>query len=115
VTFDGDGYVEYECRNPTTGLANQCWKGQLGFDAVRRPAARPRADRDLRDPGLRLRNAQRRSARLAREVWDDKALAQRLDRRAGDLRQRFRRDFWMPDRGCHALALDGDKQAGRQA
>ena len=24
--LDGDGYVEYECRNPTTGLVNQCWK-----------------------------------------------------------------------------------------
>ena len=23
---DGDGYVEYERRNPTTGLVNQCWK-----------------------------------------------------------------------------------------
>ena len=24
--LDGDGYVEYERRNPTTGLVNQCWK-----------------------------------------------------------------------------------------
>ena len=23
---------------------------------------------------------------------------------------RFRRDFWMPERGCHALALDGEKR-----
>src|SRR5205807_6249770 len=22
----------------------------------------------------------------------------------------FRRDFWMPERGCHALALDGEKR-----
>ena len=24
--------------------------------------------------------------------------------------RRFARDFWMPERGCHALALDGDKR-----
>ena len=32
-------------------------EGQLGLDPVRRRHARPRADRDLRDPGLRLRRA----------------------------------------------------------
>jgi len=107
--LDGDGYVEYECRNPTTGLANQCWKDS--WDSMQfadgRLAHGPIATCEIQGY---VYDAQRRSARLAREVWDDKALAQRLDRRAGDLRQRFRRDFWMPDRGCHALALDGDKQ-----
>jgi glycogen debranching enzyme len=49
-------------------------------------------------------------ARLAREVWYDKALAQRLEQRAADLRARFRRDFWIEERGCHALALDGNKR-----
>ena len=23
---DGDGYIEYQTRNPVTGLQNQCWK-----------------------------------------------------------------------------------------
>ncbi len=55
-------------------------------------------------------DAQRRCARLAREVWDDDALAARLERQAAHLRERFHRDFWMPERGCHALALDGDKR-----
>jgi glycogen debranching enzyme len=27
-----------------------------------------------------------------------------------DLRERFRNDFWMAERGCHALALDGNKR-----
>ncbi|MGP0048221.1 MAG: amylo-alpha-1,6-glucosidase, partial [Solirubrobacteraceae bacterium] len=53
-------------------------------------------------------DARRRSARLAREVWGDEALAVRLERQAAQLRDRFRRDFWMPERGCHALALDGE-------
>ena len=43
-------------------------------------------------------------------MWNDEALAERLEHRANDLRIRFRRDFWMPGRGCHALALDGDKR-----
>jgi glycogen debranching enzyme len=43
-------------------------------------------------------------------VWDDPALAELLERKAAILRERFRRDFWMPERGCHALALDGEKR-----
>ena len=55
-------------------------------------------------------DAQRRCARLAREVWNDAALSDRLEQRGRDLQARFRHDFWMPERGCHALALDGDKR-----
>ena len=47
---------------------------------------------------------------MALEVWGDQAFGERLAQRAVDLRERFRRDFWMPERGCHALALDGDKR-----
>ncbi len=107
--FDGDGYVEYECRNPATGLVNQCWKDS--WDSIQfadgRLARGPIATCEIQGY---VYDAQRRSARLAREVWDDETLAERLERRAGDLRDRFRRDFWIPERGCHALALDGDKQ-----
>jgi glycogen debranching enzyme len=107
--LDGDGYVEYECRNPVTGLVNQCWKDS--WDSIQF------ADGTLAQGAVAtceiqgyVYDAQRRSARLARDVWDDDALAARLERRAGDLRARFARDFWMPERGCHALALDGDKR-----
>ena len=106
---DGDGYVEYECRNPTTGLINQCWKDS--WDSIQfadgRLARGPIATCEIQGY---VYDAQRRSARLARGVWADDALADRLDQRADELQARFRRDFWMPDRGCHALALDGDKQ-----
>jgi glycogen debranching enzyme len=106
---DGDGYVEYECRNPVTGLVNQCWKDS--WDSIQF------ADGTLAQGAVAtceiqgyVYDAQRRSARLARDVWDDDALAARLERRAGDLRARFARDFWIPERGCYALALDGDKR-----
>jgi glycogen debranching enzyme len=106
---DGDGYVEYECRNPTTGLVNQCWKDS--WDAIQfadgRLARGPIATCEIQGY---VYDAQRRSARLAREVWGDEALSDRLEQRADDLRAQFRRDFWMPERGYHALALDGDKR-----
>ncbi|MEA2211954.1 MAG: hypothetical protein QOF83_1902 [Solirubrobacteraceae bacterium] len=107
--LDGDGYVEYQCRNPTTGLVNQCWKdswNSMQF-ADGRLARGPVATCEIQGY---VYDAQRRSARLAREVWDDEELSNRLEQRAGDLRERFRRDFWMPGHGYHALALDGDKQ-----
>ena len=106
---DGDGYVEYQCRNPTTGLVNQCWKDS--WDSMQFAdgtlAQGPIATCEIQGY---VYDAQRRSARLAREVWGDEAFGERLERRATDLRARFRRDFWMPERGCHALALDGDKR-----
>jgi glycogen debranching enzyme len=52
-----------------------------------------------------------RAARLARQVWRDTRLADRLEQEAADLKRRFNRDFWMSDRGYFALALDAD---GRQ-
>jgi glycogen debranching enzyme len=55
-------------------------------------------------------DAKIRSARLAREVWTDPALADRLEREAAELRRRFNEDFWIADREFFALALDGDKR-----
>lgn len=106
---DGDGYVEYARRNPATGLVNQCWKDS--WDAIQFAdgtlARGPIATCEIQGY---VYDARRRTARLAREVWDDEALAERLERQAADLRECFRRDFWMPERGCHALALDGEKR-----
>jgi glycogen debranching enzyme len=106
---DGDGYVEYARRDPVTGLANQCWKDS--WDAIQKAdgtlAQGPIATCEIQGY---VYDARRRSARLAREVWGDEALAGRLERQAADLRECFRRDFWMPERGCHALALDGEKR-----
>ena len=55
-------------------------------------------------------DARVRTARLAREVWGDPESADRLEADAAALRLRFDRDFWLPDLGFYALALDGDKK-----
>jgi glycogen debranching enzyme len=106
---DNDGYVEYERRNPTTGLENQCWKDSwdsIAFaDGTLAPT--PRATCELQGY---VYDAKRRTARLARELWNDPALADKLEREAADLKQRFNRDFWIAERGFFALALDGHKR-----
>jgi len=106
---DGDGYIEYQTRNPETGLDNQCWKDS--WNSIIHPdgtvASLPRACCEIQGYAY---DARVRTARLAREVWRDAALADRLERDAADLRMRFDRDFWLPERGFYALALDGEKK-----
>jgi glycogen debranching enzyme len=55
-------------------------------------------------------DAKLRTARLARKVWHDQALAQRLEQEAAELKRRFNRDFWIAERQFFALALDGNKR-----
>jgi putative sterol carrier protein len=50
-----------------------------------------------------------RGARLAREIWNDQALATELEQGAAQLKERFNRDFWLDDEGYFALALDREK------
>ena len=50
-------------------------------------------------------------AELARAAWRDRALAERLEREAAELRARFDEAFWVEERGgFYALALDGEKR-----
>ncbi len=107
---DGDGYVEYATRNEETGLVNQCWKDS--WDSIcfadGSLASLPRATCEIQGY---VYDAKRRCARLAREIWGDQALADRLDSEATSLRRRFNDDFWVPERGGYfALALDGKKR-----
>ncbi|MDI1435748.1 glycogen debranching N-terminal domain-containing protein [Polyangium sorediatum] len=105
---DGDGYIEYE-RRAETGLENQCWKDSwnsiLFADGTLAPT--PRATCELQGYAY---DAKVRCARLARSIFRDAALAERLEREAADLKARFNRDFWIPERGFFALALDGRKR-----
>ena len=56
-------------------------------------------------------DAKLRMAELAREVWRDRELADRLEREAEELRERFDEAFWIEARGgYYALALDGEKR-----
>ena len=56
-------------------------------------------------------DAKKRMAELAREVWRERELAERLDREADELRDRFDEAFWSDERGgFYVLALDSDKK-----
>ncbi|MEU5722315.1 glycogen debranching N-terminal domain-containing protein [Micromonospora sp. NPDC047738] len=103
----GRGYVAYQRRNQRCGVINQGWKNTP--DGI--------SYRDGRLPGYPLAtcelqgyayDAKLRGARLARQVWDDPAYADRLEREAADLKDRFNRDFWIADRGYYAVALEAD-------
>ena len=103
----GRGYVAYQRRNRETGLENQCWKDSpdsVSFHDGRIPGL-PRATCECQGYAY---DAKMRGARLAREFWNDPTYADRLEREAAQLKVRFNRDFWIPDRGYYALALDGD-------
>jgi len=107
---NGDGYIEYARRNEETGLENQCWKDSWNSivfcDGTL--SKLPRATCEIQGYAY---DAKVRCARLAREIWGDHALADRLDREAVELKLRFNRDYWVPERKFFALAIDGD---GRQ-
>jgi glycogen debranching enzyme len=106
---DGDGFVEYQ-RRTDHGLENQSWKdsgdSQRFSDGTiaRGPIAACEVQGYVYD-------AKRRTAELAREVWRDRELADRLEREAEQLRTAFDERFWVDRRGgYYALALDGEKR-----
>jgi glycogen debranching enzyme len=105
---DGDGYVEYE-RRRETGLDNQCWKDSWDSIAFHdgTVAKTPRATCEIQGY---VYDAKRRTARLARRVFDDPGWADKLEKEAEALKRRFNEDFWIADRGFFALALDGKKR-----
>jgi glycogen debranching enzyme len=106
--LDGDGFFEYLKRS-RNGLDNQSWKDS--HDSQRF------ADGRIADPPIAavevqgyVYDAWRRTAELAREVWRDRELADRLDRDADGLYKRFNETFWVDERnGYYVLALDGQK------
>ena len=106
---DGDGFVEY-ARATERGLDNQSWKdsgdSQRFHDG--RFAQAPIAPCEVQGY---VYDAKRRMAELAREVWRDKALSEKLEDDARRLRARFDEAYWVEERGgYYALALDADKQ-----
>lgn len=105
---DGDGYLEYQTRSKE-GLVNQCWKDSWNSILFSNGtvAKGPIATCEIQGYAY---DARVRTARLAREVWDDAALADRVMLDAATLRERFNRDYWIEARGHYALALDGAKR-----
>jgi glycogen debranching enzyme len=104
---DGDGFVEY-LRATDRGLLNQGWKDS--HDGI------TFADGRVAEPPLALAEVQgytyaayRARAHLA-DAFSDRATSRRCSERAEALARRFDEQFWLPDRGWFALALDGDKR-----
>jgi glycogen debranching enzyme len=104
---DGDGYLEYQ-RSTPDGLENQGWKDSA--DAIRF------ADGRLAEPPIALCEVQgyAYAAHVARadlaEAVGDRPCAEAHRSQAAALRTAFNRDFWLPDHGWFALALDRDKR-----
>ncbi|MEV0326047.1 glycogen debranching N-terminal domain-containing protein [Micromonospora echinospora] len=103
----GRGYVWSVCRRTWTGQANESWRASVRGICFRdgRLATFPQAICELQGYAY---DAKRRAARMARRFWGDPEWADRLEREAADLRERFDRDFWIPERGYYALALEAD-------
>jgi glycogen debranching enzyme len=105
---DGDGYIEY-LRETEAGLLNQGWKDS--GDAVRfrdgRLAQGPIALCEVQGYAYAARIGM---AEVFRALGDAEMSAYQL-KQAIALKQRFNRDYWLPERGYYALALDGDKRA----
>ena len=107
--LDGDGFVEYQ-RRTERGLENQSWKdsGDSQRFSDGSLAKGPMAPCEVQGY---VYDAKRRTAELAREVWRDRGLADRLEREAEELRRNFDEKFWTDRRGGYfALALDGEKR-----
>jgi glycogen debranching enzyme len=107
--LDGDGFVEFRCRAPR-GLVVQSWKDSSDSQRFHDGAFAEAPIAPVEVQGY-VYDAKRRVAELAREVWRDRALSERLDREASELKTRFDEAFWIDDRdGFYALALDRDKR-----
>ncbi|WP_457962300.1 amylo-alpha-1,6-glucosidase [Arthrobacter sp. D1-29] len=104
---DGDGFVEYERLNEH-GLINQGWKDS--WDGINF------ADGRIAEAPIALCEVQGYvySAYIAR-AWmaydaGDLALAADFRYRAERLKKQFNEQFWLPEQGYFAIALDGDKR-----
>ena len=106
---DGDGFVEYS-RMVDSGLANQSWKDSGDSQRFQDGSFAESPIAAVEVQGY-VYDAKRGLAEVAREVWRDKGLAERLEGEADDLRKRFDEAFWVDERGgFYALGLDGQKR-----
>ncbi|MBN1238366.1 MAG: amylo-alpha-1,6-glucosidase [Gammaproteobacteria bacterium] len=105
-----DGFIDY-LRQAARGLANQGWKDS--WDSV------SHEDGSFATGAIALCEVQgyvyagkRGAARLARALRKPD-LAEKLEKQAATLRQRFNERFWCDDLGTYAIALDGERRPCR--
>jgi len=105
--LDGDGFVEYSRLNDH-GLINQGWKDS--WDGINF------ADGTLAEAPIALCEVQGYvyAARVARamlaNIRGDEVGAAEWREKAETLKVAFNEQFWMPEHGCFAIALDRDKR-----
>jgi glycogen debranching enzyme len=105
--LDGDGFVEYS-RRSSNGLTSQGWKDS--FDSIfHRDGRLAEGPVALCEVQGYVYAARRAAATLARLLGRDDH-AQRLERQAEALREKFEEDFWCEEISTYALALDGEKR-----
>jgi glycogen debranching enzyme len=101
----GHGYLTYHSRSRVS-LDNQGWKDS--GDAIMN------TDGSRAVPPIALGEVQGYVYRARHEIADlydrvgEAGRAARLRQEAAELRVRFNRDFWLPEKGFYALALQGD-------
>ena len=99
------GYLTYE-RLSAGGLRNQGWKDS-GDCIVNAKGELAEGAIALCEVQGYVYAAKTRLAHLAR-LKQQPELAERWQQQAQQLKKRFQKDFWLPERGYLALALDGD-------
>lgn len=109
--LDGDGWIEYGSHSG--GLDNQGWKDS-GDAMVHADGSRAVGPIALCEVQAYLIRARRDLADLE-EAFGDPGQAESLRKLASEFHEAFRRDFWLPEDGIIAMALDGDKQPLRVA
>jgi glycogen debranching enzyme len=107
---DGDGFVEYQ-RQTESGLVQQGWKdsGDSVFYSDGNLAVGPIA---LCEVQSYVYAAKRGIAAVAKDLGNAD-LAERLDARASELKEKFGLMFWSDELSMFALALDGEKRQCR--
>ncbi len=99
------GYLSYHRRSPG-GLINQGWKDS-GDCIVNRQGRLAQGPITLSEVQGYVYAAKMRLSEIAK-VMQRKDLTQKWYRDAQELKNRFNRDFWLPDLDYCALALDGE-------
>jgi len=107
--LDGDGFLEFERRAPN-GIVNQMWKdsGDSLLDATGRRPDGPIAAVEIQAYAYTAWRALSEVVATRDPEW-----AASLATRAEQMRARFERAFWMPQRSFYAQALDGRKRQVR--
>ena len=105
---DRDGFVEYD-RRSSHGIRNQTWKDSEDSMAFHDGSLALPPIAPMEVQGY-VYDAKLRIAEIAREIWQDDALAEKLEHDAAELQRRFDEAFWLEDRGFYALGLDREKR-----